>query len=315
MPSFDIVNYSLRPNKSIQRRLVFEGIRCLAEHIDLERTVYIGLGSIWFTDFQLAHKELQIADMISIESDEIGFIRAKFNRPFRTVTVEHGLTTDILPNLLKNPELITRPWIVWLDFDGPLKESVVEDLRLLVESAPPNSILLTTFNAAGNRNYGPPKDRAERLRRILGAVVPDDLSREACEDDNLPATIADLTLKSLQGFAAAAARPGGFVPTFKLNYKDGAYMTTVGGVLPQKGAVSTIKSALSLPIWPGISALPIVAPLLTIKEAAVLQSELPRVGKLKRSNVRKLGFDLEDGQIAAFEKYYRYYPSYAQITM
>jgi len=36
MPSFDAINYSLRPSKSIQRQLVFNGVRMLQSHLHLE---------------------------------------------------------------------------------------------------------------------------------------------------------------------------------------------------------------------------------------------------------------------------------------
>jgi hypothetical protein len=64
----------------------------------------------------------------------------------------------------------------------------------------------------------------------------------------------------------------------------------------------------------GEPAKPITAPHLTIREATVLQSQLPRVDHLTRELVRGLGFDLEVGQIEAFETYYRQYPAFAQIV-
>lgn len=76
MASFDSVNYSLRPSKSVQRGLVFEGLRAVSNSVDLRNAVYIGFGSIWFTDFVMAHKVLNIDDMVSIEANEIGFRRA-----------------------------------------------------------------------------------------------------------------------------------------------------------------------------------------------------------------------------------------------
>ena len=101
MPSFDVVNYSLRPNKSIQRALVFEGVRQLMENIDLANAVYIGFGSIWFNDFLTVHKDLNIQEMISIESDEIGIARANFNRPFKTLRIEEGEVRAGIRNSLR----------------------------------------------------------------------------------------------------------------------------------------------------------------------------------------------------------------------
>src|SRR5712692_6704606 len=112
MASFDAINYSLRPSKSIQRQLVFDGVRFLQDVMELDRLAYIGFGSIWFTDFVLAHKVLRIDDMVSIEDNDIGYLRAKFNSPYSTVRVEHGLSTAILPRLFAEPGLARRPWML-----------------------------------------------------------------------------------------------------------------------------------------------------------------------------------------------------------
>ncbi|WP_421866059.1 O-methyltransferase [Parvibaculum sp.] len=315
MSSFDVVNYSLRPNKSIQRAIVFDGLRKLGEVIELKNARYIGFGSIWFTDFQKAHKELHLEEMISIEGDEVGFSRAQFNKPYRTVRIEKGLSGDVLPVLLSEEDLVGAPWIAWLDYDGGLDESVADDLQLLVERAPPNSVVLTTFNGSGQRKYGKPKDRPKLLKSVLGDVVPDDLKAEDCDDKHLPETLAVNVLAYMQSVGVAVARPGGFVPAFRLTYRDGASMTTVGGVLPQRGAVPAVRDIVSSPEWQGFVEQPITAPLLTVREAAALQAKLPGGRKLTRRVVQSLGFDLDDAQIQAFERYYRYYPSYAQVML
>ena len=55
MASFDSVNYSIRPSKSVQRGIVFQGLRRIFDVMDLGNTIYVGFGSIWFTDFVQAH--------------------------------------------------------------------------------------------------------------------------------------------------------------------------------------------------------------------------------------------------------------------
>ena len=102
MASFDIINYSLRPSKSIQRRLVFEGVRTLKGNLELDNMVYIGFGSVWFTDFVMAHKLLGIQDMVSMEADVIGYKRALFNAPYATVRVMEGSSAAALPCLYGN---------------------------------------------------------------------------------------------------------------------------------------------------------------------------------------------------------------------
>lgn len=313
MASFDVVNYSLRPSKSIQRQLVFEGVAKLQVELDLDRLAYIGFGSIWFTDFVLAHKLLGIDDMVSIEGDDVGYKRALFNSPYATVRVRHGRSSVVLPTLYDDEVVRGRPWLVWLDYDYEFDETLKDDITSLVENAPANSILLVTFN--GNEmKYGPAPERPDRLRTLFGAVVPDDLSKRACKDERMQETLADLARDYMKSVANDLARPGGFVPAFRLVYRDVAPMVTVGGILPARGAARIAADLVARPTWPCTPTKPIVAPHLTIREAVSLQSKLPRGDPLGRDAVRAMGFDLEDDQLEAFQTYYRHYPAFAQIV-
>lgn len=313
MPSFDAINYSLRPSKSIQRQLVFDGAKQILDSATLSGAIYVGFGSIWFTDFMMAHKALKVSRSVSIESHEVGFARAKFNAPYATVDVVHGMSTAVLPRLLSDAELIQKPWMIWLDYDFALAESMIDDIQLVVEGAPENSLFLITFSGLEHK-YGKPADRVARLKQLLGSVVPDNLSREACKNDELLRTLADLTLARMSSVAQSAARPGGFLPAFRIFYKDGTPMITVGGVLPAAGSAGSIQALVARQDWPCHPREMISAPHLTFKEAAALQSKLPTGQALTRDIVQALGFDLEDRQIAAFEEHYLRYPSFAQIV-
>lgn len=311
MPSFNIVNYSLRTNKSIQRNLVFEGARILKMGLNLRKLGYVGLGSLWFTDFQTAHKALGVRDMYSMEADRIGFARAKFNQPFKTIRVQHGHSTKLLPRLLIDPNVIDRPWLFWLDYDHGLDEGIVDDLRLLIEKAPKNSIVVFTINCG---KLGKPGGRPARLRTLLGGVVPDELGTPECQDDQIGNTLLGLLTDFLASVAASVARPGGFVPAFRIAYQDGAPMVTFGGVLPAKQNVAAVAKIVAARDWPGIVGHPIVVPPLTFKEAASFQAQLPSDRALTRTLIKSLGFDLEKAQVKSFEKFYRYYPFFAQIS-
>jgi hypothetical protein len=140
------------------------------------------------------------------------------------------------------------------------------------------------------------------------------LSREDC-DEKLAQTLAALTTDFMVGVATSASRPGGFVPAFRLVYTDTATMVTVGGVLPAKGALPAVRAAISAQRWPALVDKTIVAPHLTLREAGALQAQLPSGKKLTRRLVQRLGFDLEEEQISSFEEFYKYYPSFAQISI
>jgi hypothetical protein len=312
MASFDTVNYSLRPSKNIQRQLVFAAVRHLQTQLDLEGLVYVGFGSIWFSDFLLAHKLLGIRDMVSIEAHEIGYKRACFNSPYATVRVREGQSNAILPELYGDEKLRGRPWFVWLDYDYELNESIIGDLRSIVENVPANSIFAVTFNGH-ERKYGAAPDRVVRLKQILGAVVPDSLAKGDCKDEAMQETLATLTLDYMASVAADISRPGGFAPAFRIVYRDNAPMITVGGILPTKGATRIALDEISKPAWPAKPPAPVKAPHLTSREAAALQAKLPSESVLTRADVQALGFDLEEDQLTAFQLYYREYPSFAQV--
>lgn len=312
MPSFDKVNYSLRPSKTIERALTFEGIQQLRSAMHLVDPVYVGFGSIWFTDFQIAHKILGVRDLVSIEQDSIGYARAVFNAPYKTVRVRNQISSDALADLYRDTSFNSRPWVIWLDYDDILAQIAIDDIRSVIENAPTNSLLLVTLDVS-EHDYGKPKDRKDFVKSLIGSALTDELEREDF-DERLPETLGLLLSGFMTSTAVAAGRPGGFVPAFNMVYRDTATMLTVGGVLPTIGTVPAVREVIGNRAWPGIVRQRILAPHLTVKEAATLQAELPSSRQLTRSKVRRLGFDLADEQLAAFERYYRYFPSFAQVS-
>ncbi len=313
MSSLHYINYSLRPSKSIQRQIVFDGVRTLRSHLDINESIYVGFGSIWFADFIMAHKILDIDEMISMEEDEILYRRAVFNSPYASVQIRQGASSDILPTLYDDETICKRPWVMWLDYDSALDETSIDDIRATIERAPNDTIFLITFNGS-EWKYGRAKDRPGRLRDLFGDVVPDDLCMSRCDSTNMRNTLADLATDFMKSSAARAARPGGFVPAFRMIYRDGAVMVTVGGVLPSsRDTARTVSNIVEANEWKCRPENPIISPLLTIREAMTLQSMLPSPEGLSRKLVRDLGFDLEDEQIKAYVKYYREYPAFAQI--
>src|SRR6266581_5372051 len=115
IPSYRIVNFSLRPAKSVERKMLAEAFRLLSRFGSINAYRYIGLGSNFFSDFILFHKSLGITNMTSIEQDRPFAKRFAFNRPFLCVDIKIGESGEILPTL--NWSMRT---ILWLDYDLPL---------------------------------------------------------------------------------------------------------------------------------------------------------------------------------------------------
>ncbi|WP_169303692.1 O-methyltransferase, partial [Guyparkeria sp. SB14A] len=284
MPSFEKVNYSLRPSKSIQRGLVFEGLRAIKERLALADPVYIGLGSVWFSDFLMAHSALDVWDMVSIESDEIGFERAKFNCPFATVKVKKGEAGVVIQDLKNGAEYSQRPWMVWLDYDSELDESVCQDLAYLNRNAPENSVIIFTFNAHEG-NYGKPAaQRRSRVIELLGRVVSEDEPPASFKNKYgaFEKRLAKAVIDHMISDAVKCGREGGAVPAFNLRYKDGSPMVTVGGILPSKQNRAAAEELVKSEHWDYISEALIAAPNLTLLEVAHLQKLLPSSAPITR---------------------------------
>ena len=230
--------------------------------------------------------------MVSMEKSDVGYSRARFNSPYATVEVRHGSSEDILPALLDEEHARARPWVVWLDYDREFDEALREDCRRIIERAPANSVFLATFSG-NERLYGRARDRIERLRAVFLDVVPDDLTRAQCSGTQLQETLANFALDVMTSVAADTMRQGGFVPAFRVLYKDGAPMVTVGGVLPSRDNLAKARDEVSGDDWHCQPPDPIIAPHLTVKEAIALQSRLPSPEHLSREVVQSLGFDLE----------------------
>lgn len=313
-PSFNAVNYSLRPSKTIQRGLVFEGLRLIQDRLDWRKATYIGLGSIWFTDFILAHKILRLNRMVSIEANEVGYRRALFNKPYRFVQVKEGLSYDVLPELFQEPALQKYPSIVWLDYDLALREEMLDELRSLIGKLPNGSVLLTTFDASDGKYGVDPNGILTRLADLFGDDATATLETRDVRKLRLGATLARLVSNVMTDTSRRIARPGGCLPAFRAVYRDKATMVTVGSILPGPEKAAELGKLVQSKGWPANLDAPILAPHLTAKEVAILQAKLPTRAAITRAKIQALGFDLEDEQIAAFCDYYRHYPTFAQIV-
>ena len=119
--SYKKIDYRLRPAKNVERKMLAEAFNRLSKFAPVNSYRYIGMGSLYFSDFILFHRSLGFQKMISIEAEEKEpqQERFKFNKPFNCVDIKFGFTSKILPNLNWD----TRD-VIWLDYDGKLNLDV-----------------------------------------------------------------------------------------------------------------------------------------------------------------------------------------------
>lgn len=315
MPSFDAVNYALRPNKAVERKIVFAGLQGLSRIVDLSKHRYVGLGSLWFVDYLMAHKILGITSMTSIERDDIGFERAEFNRPLSCVEVIHGESTLIIPKL----DLGQQASIVWLDYDSSISGPVINDIGLLVPRCAANSVLIVTINAKRDQletrdETGLALDSEAALRRVAGDLVPTPLSPKRLQASNYPKLLCEVVANQFQTRTVNSARADTFIKLFDLAYSDGTPMITVGGILAAEDKAAQIRSLVASAEWDGIADETISVPPLTAREKIALDRMLPCVQPPTVAQLREVGFSLRADQIRTYHRYYRQYPTFGEFV-
>lgn len=313
MSSYEKINYSLRPAKHIERKMMAEVFRHLPSFGDIASYRYIGFGSIYFSDFYLFHKILGINDMVSIEKDEHNEKRFLFNRPFKCIDVKFGSSLEVLPKMTWEQRSI-----IWLDYDGTISKDVLADVEYLSSSVAMGSIIIVTLNAQ--------PERVEKDDPVDRAV---DLLKTKVGDNNVP---TDITGHSLRKWGTALAyrriihnkvmeaianKNGGrthsnkinYKQLFHFNYKDGAQMLTVGGIIYDEGQkqlfnVDFLKDKFDF-LMTEDTPYEIHVPNLTYREIRHLDSLLP--GDLSDTDIN---IPLED--LSSYKTIYRYFPVFAE---
>lgn len=318
MSSKDRVNYLVRPNKNIERKLIAEVLVALNAQFPFSQYRYIGMGARWFQDFILMHRALGIRDMISIERDEPD--RVEFNRPFACITVEPGDTSRVLPALA----LERGDCIVWLDHESGLAGPVLADLRFVAERVSSGSVIIATANAnvrqIQNQLQDPSTERSpeEALERVAGLLVPNPLPRDGLNRVGFPATVAMIMANAITRALVQGGRSEEYVPLFNFAYEDGAPMATVGGILLNTEDRSKFD-AVDLSAFEFTSATPgapyrINVPNLTPREKMRLDRLLPGTGSLTVKQVQdELRFPMEQSQLEAYSRFYRQYPLFSEV--
>ena len=332
MASFESINYSLRPGKGVERKMICDLARRLSVFDKIEEYSYIGFGSIFFADFTLFHKALGMRNMHSIErevrviKDPVIQSRFEFNKPFSCVKVHYGSAADMLPAMDWG-----RRAIIWLDYDGKLDNESLSDLRIVLRSVRPGSLVLISTNVQPDF---PPADSgiSERVFRYQETLSRLDLDYlpEWVHTENL--TIVRLISAyhyALTGTVneTIGARNGSsenpIVPRQLINirYKDNAEMLTLGWLITDKSQEDSVEKARFQDLnFVNVSAEPfrIQIPPLTIREINWIDSALHTAvnpdGTIKLDLVSAAPL-LPPRLVSQYANIYRYFPTFAEAIL
>ena len=312
-PSFEKIAYSVRPCKSIERKMLAEAFQRLSVFDRLSDYRYVGFGSTFFTDFSLFHKSLGIKNMVSIEREAHKSERFEFNRPYRCIRLEFGESTAVLPRLSWDARTI-----LWLDYDGKLIRNMLSDVKYACANVRSGSVIVISVNAHPD-GYG--KNRRKELEKRVGDdKVPIDVtSRDLAKWGTarvyrrIIVSEIDESLKVRNGVLGTEQKLK-FRQLFNFHYQDGAKMLTAGGVVVAENELDLLPKCAfeQLPfIKGGVEPCLIEVPCLTYRELRHLDRLLPHSDSTSLDCPEWL--PTEDAE--KYAEVYRYFPLFAETEL
>lgn len=317
--SYEKINYSIRPAKCIERKMLCEAFLRLSIFGKIENYRYIGFGSTFFSDFALFHKFLNICNMVSIEKDVAKKDRFEFNRPYQCIRMEYGNSNEVFPTLHWQSRSI-----VWLDYDSRLTKDVLLDIKTFCANSRTGSMIIISVNAEPEKADIPydeiPNYRIDQLKKEFGA---DRVSAETGGKELAKWGTANVyrkiinneilqTIESRNGILEEGNKLC-YRQLFNFNYSDNAKMLTTGGILFDEGQ----KHLIGLCDFDNLSFIrhsdepyQIEVPSLTLKEIRHLGEQLPR-----KIDEAVTACEIKTKDVENFEKIYRYFPAFSETNL
>lgn len=338
-PSYENINYGLRPGKTIERKMLCDLIHKLSAFHSLVDYQYIGFGSTYFSDFVQFHKNLGLRSLISIEKDKVNEKRFRFNIPYSCIKLLIGHSNEELPKL----SFDNIPSILWLDYDYELNFSVLEDIRTFVSNAIESSLLIVTVNAHPFTKTGINAEELKefRFKKLVQNVgerkIPIDIDganlnmkglsrvyRQIIEDE------INTTIKSRNN-GKHNDNPNRlfYKQLINFEYQDGAKMLTVGGIICN----GYLENKLNIANFEqleffrnGESPFEIKVPSLTYREIYQLESLLPSFLNTDTGEILNESKMIHDGikniteiiplkDVKEYSEIYRYFPTFRDTAI
>ena len=309
--SSEKVNYLIRPSKQVERKLIIEALHRLQTAYSIDNYQYVGMGSLFYVDFQMFHKYLGIKDMVSMEMEEEKINRFDFNKPYDFIELRPGISTDLLPALDWRKDMF-----IWLDYDSEISKMVVSDIQIICNRIKRGGILVITLDAKPERFETPERDtsipvnknRLKTFKESLYPYHPFDMSEKDLSAKRLPSLLREIVIGVIND--ELERRQLKFFQVFSFKYKDTAPMYTIGGIFEEDFANIEKSGLFNLDFISGNATivhinLPIITPL----EKICFDQLIPNIaGKLGESFLTK-------EQLENYEKFYKHYPQYFEAFL
>lgn len=313
--SDQIINYQIRPAKSVERKMLCDLIREVQVLQGNRELRYIGMGAKYFADFLLFHNEFAIKDMISIEAKKEYQQRYDFNKPLKCIEMRYGTTNEMLPQIDKFEE---KTNFVWLDYDDPFSQNMLLDVETMCRNLEIGSMFFISCNFRYRGQL--PSEKQADFKRYVGDYFDEGIETKEYTSKRIPFVIRKLFDKQIEKTLQMRNRGQQsikyeYLQLIFLKYQDGIQMMTIGGIIvddkmKKKILESEMISRLEF-LAVDENIYDINVPKLTNKEIQLILSRIPITEEEYEAKKDEF-YGIEYKEIKNFEKIYRYYPHYSE---
>jgi hypothetical protein len=219
--SYNRINYYLRPNKQVERKIMIEIIQNLQREISISEYCYIGMGSIYYYDFILMHKILGLKHLISIDNKTTPK-RFEFNKPYEFINFENTTTSDFLLGFQWNK----HKNLIWLDYDEKFinNDFLDTDLSIISKNSNHLDIVFITLNSTGPKY----SNRLSFLNDNKRYITPSYFNLKYTDSKEFHLLIQNILLNKIKEYNLH--NDNKFLKICSFVYQDGAPMYTLGGI-------------------------------------------------------------------------------------
>ena len=292
-------------------------------NINISKYRYIGLGSIYYYDFILFHKYLNIRDMVSLDDKE-DYNRFEFNKPFDFITFKPMSTTNFLLN-----DDLDKESFIWFDYDSSLircikkkdkflffpTETIFEDIQIITKKSKKLDLFILTINInIQNTLFDSPRFKQAFIDEYDEYLSDQYKKVNQITFEKYPLIIQNIIINIFRN--NEQFHPVKFRKLFSFIYQDGALMYTIGGVFSEDNPSSNLLAEKDNFFETDENKfVDIDVPLLTYYEKMKLDKNISNIEKSldslnKEKIIKMLGFEMEPSELRSYLDYYRYYPQY-----
>lgn len=323
-PSFKTINYMFRPKKQIERKILIEFFHNMQHELDINISEYqyIGLGSIYYYDFILFHKYLNIRDMISLD-DKVYPKRFEFNKPFDFIKFNNISTTDFLLN-----NELDKKSLIWFDYDSSLishrkkdmsfislkTERIFDDIRIIASKSKELDLFVLTVNIKIQETFFDSLKFKDNFINEYDEYLSEQYKKiKKINSKNYPLIIQNIIINIFRN--NEKFRPVKFRKLFSFIYQDTAPMYTIGGIFSENNLPGKLIKKDNFFETDEKKYININVPLLTYCEKMKLDKSISEIKKNldsfdEEKIIELLGFEMNSDELKNYLNYYRYYPQY-----